>query len=175
MTDHPPDHSPRSHGRLTISASAAPRDLMDGQRVKGAWTAKVITLFPEAFPGTLGLSLTGKALQAGLWALETVDLRTFGEGRHRNVDDSPAGGGAGMVLRADVVARALDQAALGTPGREHWPVVYLSPRGSGSIRRWRGTGRRGRASPCCAAASRGWISACLTNTVLRKSALAILS
>jgi len=129
MTDHPPDHSPRSHGRLTISASAAPRDLMDGQRVKGAWTAKVITLFPEAFPGTLGLSLTGKALQAGLWALETVDLRTFGEGRHRNVDDSPAGGGAGMVLRADVVARALDQAALGTPGREHWPVVYLSPRG----------------------------------------------
>ncbi|MDP3959090.1 MAG: tRNA (guanosine(37)-N1)-methyltransferase TrmD [Pseudorhodobacter sp.] len=129
MTDQPPDHPPRSHGRLTISASAAPRDLMDGQRVKGAWTAKVITLFPEAFPGTLGLSLTGKALQAGLWVLETVDLRTFGEGRHRNVDDNPAGGGAGMVLRADVVARALDQAAVGTPGRAQWPVVYLSPRG----------------------------------------------
>jgi len=129
MTDHPPDPSPRSHGRLTISASAVPRDLMDPQRVKGAWMARVITLFPEAFPGILGLSLTGKALQAGLWALETIDLRPFGEGRHRNVDDSPAGGGAGMVLRADVVARALDQAALGTPGRDQWPVVYLSPRG----------------------------------------------
>ncbi len=99
-------------------------------RLKGAWTARVITLFPEAFPGTLGLSLTGKALEAGLWALETIDLRVFGEGRHRNVDDTPAGGGAGMVLRADVVAAALEQAAVGTPvDRARWPVVYLSPRG----------------------------------------------
>ncbi|MGB8815119.1 MAG: tRNA (guanosine(37)-N1)-methyltransferase TrmD, partial [Paracoccaceae bacterium] len=81
-------------------------------------------------PGTLGLSLTGKALDFGLWALEAIDLRPFGEGRHKNVDDSPAGGGAGMVLRADVVAKALDQAAIGTPpDRQKWPVVYLSPRG----------------------------------------------
>ena len=97
----------KSHGRLSISASLKPRDLMDETpRLKGAWVAKVVTLFPEAFPGTLGLSLTGKALAEGRWALETIDLRPFGEGKHRNVDDNPAGGGAGMVLRADVVAKA---------------------------------------------------------------------
>ena len=98
--------------------------------LRGAWRAKVITLFPEAFPGTLGLSLTGRALDMGLWALETIDLRPFGEGKHRNVDDNPAGGGAGMVLRADIVAKALDAAAVDTPiERARWPVVYLSPRG----------------------------------------------
>lgn len=125
------DEAPKSHGRLSISASLKPRELMTGTpRLKGAWTAKIITLFPEAFPGTLDLSLTGKARDFGLWALETIDLRTFGEGKHRNVDDTPAGGGAGMVLRADVVARALDEAAIGTPeDRARWPVIYLSPRG----------------------------------------------
>jgi tRNA (guanine37-N1)-methyltransferase len=104
---------------------------MDGPpRVKGAWTAKVITLFPDAFPGTLGLSLTGKALDMGLWSLLPIDLRPFGEGRHRNVDDNPAGGGAGMVLRADIVGKALAEAAIGTPpDRARWPVIYLSPRG----------------------------------------------
>jgi tRNA (guanine37-N1)-methyltransferase len=122
---------PKSHGRLSISASSTPRDLMDGPpRVKGAWTAKVITLFPDAFPGTLGLSLTGKALDMGLWSLLPIDLRPFGEGRHRNVDDNPAGGGAGMVLRADIVGKALTEAAIGTPpDRARWPVIYLSPRG----------------------------------------------
>ncbi|WP_290691033.1 MULTISPECIES: tRNA (guanosine(37)-N1)-methyltransferase TrmD [unclassified Haematobacter] len=125
------DAPPKSHGRLAISASVQPRELMShNPRLKGAWTARIITLFPNAFPGTLGLSLTGKALDMGLWALETIDLRPFGEGRHRNVDDTPAGGGAGMVLRADVVSKALDQAAIGAPGdRARWPVVYLSPRG----------------------------------------------
>ncbi|ALG92005.1 tRNA (guanine-N1)-methyltransferase [Actibacterium sp. EMB200-NS6] len=98
--------------------------------MKGAWKAKVITLFPEAFPGVLGQSLTGRALDQGLWALETINLRLFGEGRHRNVDDTPAGGGAGMVLRPDIVGAALKQAAAGTPAdRAAWPVVYLSPRG----------------------------------------------
>lgn len=123
--------TPKSHGRLSISASLKPRDLMsDRPRVKGAWTARVITLFPTAFPGVLGESLTGKALDTGQWALEPIDLRPFGEGRHKNVDDTPAGGGAGMVLRADVVSAALDQAAVGTPNdRARWPVVYLSPRG----------------------------------------------
>jgi tRNA (guanine37-N1)-methyltransferase len=127
MTEKPS----KSHGRLSISASAKPQELMmDTPRLKGAWTAKVITLFPEIFPGTLGASLTGKALQEGLWALETIDLRIFGEGKHRNVDDTPAGGGAGMVLRADILARALGMAQTGTPeDREKWPVVYLSPRG----------------------------------------------
>ncbi|NCU19638.1 tRNA (guanosine(37)-N1)-methyltransferase TrmD [Candidatus Falkowbacteria bacterium] len=128
MTEVP---KPRSHGRLAVSASARPRELMsDAPRIKGAFTVRVVTLFPEAFPGTLGLSLTGKALAEGLWALETIDLRPFGEGRHRNVDDTPAGGGAGMVLRADVVGQALAQASIGTPpDRVRWPVIYLSPRG----------------------------------------------
>lgn len=126
MTD-----KPKSHGRLSIAATIKPRELMtDAPDLAGAWKAKVITLFPTAFPGVLGESLTGKALQEGLWQLQTLDLRQFGEGRHKNVDDTPAGGGAGMVLRADVLANALTHAADGTPSdREHWPVIYLSPRG----------------------------------------------
>jgi tRNA (guanine37-N1)-methyltransferase len=122
---------PKSHGRLSLRPTLKPRDLMEEPRVvKGAWTAKIITLFPEAFPGTLGLSLTGKALDFGLWRLETIDLRPLGVGKHLNVDDTPAGGGAGMVLRADVVDSALSVAAEGTPpDRARWPVIYLSPRG----------------------------------------------
>ena len=89
-----------------------------------AFSASVITLFPEAFPGTLGISLVGKALREGLWALDTVQLRDFGVGVHKNVDDTPAGGGAGMVLRADVAAAAID--SIPRNGR---PVIYLSPRG----------------------------------------------
>jgi tRNA (guanine37-N1)-methyltransferase len=129
MPDTPPP--PKSHGRLLVQASLKPRDLMEEpRRVKGAWVAKVITLFPEAFPGTLGLSLTGKALDQGLWRLEPLNLRDFGLGKHRTVDDTPAGGGAGMVLRADVVDAALRQARIGTPvDRGRWPVIYLSPRG----------------------------------------------
>jgi tRNA (guanine37-N1)-methyltransferase len=127
-----PDTPAKSHGRLSISASAKPRDLMEEPRlVKGAFVAKVITLFPDAFPGTLGLSLTGKALDLGVWRLDPIDLRGFGEGKHRNVDDTPAGGGAGMVLRADVVDAAFRHARVGTPpDRARWPVVYLSPRGA---------------------------------------------
>ena len=121
----------RSHGRLTIGQSLRPRELMsDNPELAGAWCARVITLFPEAFPGVLGLSLTGKALKDGLWRLESIDLRAFGEGRHRNVDDTPAGGGAGMVLRPDVMGRAIDHALRGAPAdRARWPLVYLSPRG----------------------------------------------
>jgi tRNA (guanine37-N1)-methyltransferase len=141
--DDAPTRPLKSHGRLAIRVTAQPRDLMADVRVKDAWTARIITLFPGSFPGTLGLSLTGKALDMGLWALETLDLRTFGEGKHRNVDDTPAGGGAGMVLRPDVVARALDQAAIDTPAdRAQWPVVYLSPRGApftqAKARQWAG-------------------------------------
>lgn len=130
MTDEAPK-TLKSHGRLSISASLKPRDLMEEPfRVKGAWKAKIITLFPDAFPGVLGLSLTGKALDMGLWALETIDLRPFGIGKHLNVDDTPAGGGAGMVLRADVLDAALTKAAEGTPqDRLRWPIIYLSPRG----------------------------------------------
>jgi tRNA (guanine37-N1)-methyltransferase len=126
----PPSFPLRSHGRLNVQVSAKPRDLMEDVQVKGAFTVKIVTLFPEAFPGTLGLSLTGKALDLGLWRLIPIALRPFGEGKHRNVDDTPAGGGAGMVLRADVLDRALTEAAVGaTPDRLKWPLIYLSPRG----------------------------------------------
>ncbi|WP_297616622.1 tRNA (guanosine(37)-N1)-methyltransferase TrmD [uncultured Roseicyclus sp.] len=125
------DSPTKSHARLAISASVTPRELMsDTPRLKGAWCAKVVTLFPELFPGVLGASLTGKALQHGLWALEAIDLRSFGTGKHRQVDDTPAGGGAGLVMRADVLGRALSMAAIGTPpDAARWPRVYLSPRG----------------------------------------------
>jgi tRNA (guanine37-N1)-methyltransferase len=123
--------TPKSHRRLSIRASAKPRDLMaETPEIAGAWKVRVITLFPEAFPGTLGLSLTGKALQSGLWALETIDLRPFGVGKHLNVDNTPTGGGAGMVMKPDVVGAALEAAADGTPlDRSDWPVIYVSPRG----------------------------------------------
>jgi tRNA (guanine37-N1)-methyltransferase len=91
-----------------------------------AWTAQVITLFPGMFPGPLAASVVGSALEKGLWQLSTVDLREFGLGRHRAVDDTPAGGGAGMVMRCDVVAAAIDQARKAAPDL---PAVYLSPRG----------------------------------------------
>jgi tRNA (guanine37-N1)-methyltransferase len=89
-----------------------------------SFAASVITLFPEAFPGVLGVSLIGKALRDGLWSLETVQLRDFGLGPHRQVDDTPAGGGAGMVIRADVAAAAIDSI-----DRNDRPLIYLSPRG----------------------------------------------
>lgn len=121
----------RSHGRISVRPSLKPRDLMaDPLTQKGAWRAKIITLFPDAFPGVLGLSLIGRAHDMGLWALDVLDLRTFGQGRHRDVDDTPAGGGAGMVLRADVLELALNAAATDTPRDvTRWPVIYLSPRG----------------------------------------------
>lgn len=99
-----------------------------GQRT--AWRARVVTLFPELFPGPLAASLTGEALKAGVWSLGTVHLREHGIGRHRSVDDTPAGGGAGMVLRADVVAAAVDaaQAQARAEGGE-LPVLVLTPRG----------------------------------------------
>src|SRR5678809_679290 len=74
------------------------------------WRASVLTIFPEMFPGPLGLSLAGKALAAGLWSLDVIDIRDHATDKHRSVDDTPAGGGPGMVMKADVVARALDAA-----------------------------------------------------------------
>ncbi|MGV8953563.1 MAG: tRNA (guanosine(37)-N1)-methyltransferase TrmD [Cypionkella sp.] len=127
-----PDAAPtKSHGRISIRASLQPRDLMaEPLHVKSAWRAKIITLMPDAFPGILGQSLTGKALDLGLWALDILNLRPYGIGKHLNVDDTPSGGGAGMVLRADVLDAALTDAAAGTPpDRLRWPLIYLSPRG----------------------------------------------
>jgi tRNA (guanine37-N1)-methyltransferase len=90
------------------------------------WRASVLTLFPEMFPGPLGHSLAGQALDAGIWSLATIAIREFGLGRHRAVDDTPAGGGAGMVMRADVLAAAVDHARADAPEA---PLLYLSPRG----------------------------------------------
>ena len=89
------------------------------------WRATVLTLFPDMFPGPLGVSLAGKALAAGLWALEARDIRASATDRHRSVDDTPAGGGPGMVLRADVLAAAIDTADI-SPDR---PRLLMSPRG----------------------------------------------
>ena len=88
-----------------------------------AWAATVLTLYPEMFPGPLGLSLAGRALGDGLWSLEAKNIRDFAADKHRSVDDTPAGGGAGMVLRPDVLAAALDAVA------DRRPMLALTPRG----------------------------------------------
>lgn len=88
------------------------------------WRATVLTLFPEMFPGPLGLSLAGKALESGAWMLEALDIRGFARDKHQTVDDAPFGGGAGMVMRADVVDAAIEAAA------GAGPLIYLTPRGA---------------------------------------------
>lgn len=112
------------------SAERADDTKADASRV-APWRTVVITLFPELFPGPLSASVVGQALNKGIWSLETVALRDFGLGRHRAVDDTPAGGGAGMVMRADVVAAAIDAARAqeATAHSPRLPLVYLSPRG----------------------------------------------
>jgi len=88
------------------------------------WAATILTLYPEMFPGPLGHSLAGRALNDGIWSLDTVQIRDFATDRHRSVDDTPAGGGAGMVMRADVLAAALDSVA------DERPRLAMSPRGA---------------------------------------------
>ena len=123
------EKTPKSAGRLSARASLKPRELItDTPDLAGAWTAQILTLFPETFPGVLGQSLTGKALHDGLWQLQTYGLRDYGIGKHRNVDDTPAGGGAGMVLRADVLEHAINDARAAAKGIS--PLIYLSPRGA---------------------------------------------
>ncbi|KAF0100542.1 MAG: tRNA (guanine37-N1)-methyltransferase, partial [Hyphomonadaceae bacterium] len=89
-----------------------------------SFNISVITLTPEAWPGALGVSLIGAALKANKWSLETVDLRDFGQGRHKQVDDTAAGGGAGMVIKADVAL-----AAVRSINNKNRPIIYLTPRG----------------------------------------------
>src|ERR1700741_332541 len=96
-----------------------------GAELAAMWRAGVITIFPEMFPGPLGLSLAGKAKQKGIWSLDSIDLRDFATDRHRTVDDTPAGGGPGMVMKPDVIARAID--AVATDDR---PRLLMSPRGA---------------------------------------------
>jgi tRNA (guanine37-N1)-methyltransferase len=89
------------------------------------WRASVLTIFPEMFPGPLGLSLAGKALASGAWSLDALDIRSFATDKHRTIDDTPAGGGPGMVMKADVLGRAID--AVATDAR---PRLLMSPRGA---------------------------------------------
>ena len=91
------------------------------------WAARVLTLYPEMFPGPLGHSLAGRALREGLWSLEAVQIRDYATDRHRSVDDSPAGGGAGMVMRADILGLAVDDARARAPGL---PLLAMTPRGA---------------------------------------------
>lgn len=91
-----------------------------------SFRASVLTLYPDMFPGALGMSLAGRGLEAGAWSLETVQIRDFATDRHRTVDDTPAGGGAGMVLRADILASAIDHAS---PAEDTRPRLLMSPRG----------------------------------------------
>lgn len=91
-----------------------------------SFRASILTLYPEMFPGPLGISLAGEGLRKGLWSLDTHQIREHGIGRHRNVDDNPAGGGAGMVLRCDVLAAAIDAAV---PADDARPRLLMSPRG----------------------------------------------
>ena len=91
-----------------------------------SFRASVLTLYPQMFPGSLGISLAGRALERGDWSLETVQIRDFATGKHANVDDTPAGGGAGMVLRADVLGRAIDHIS---PRDDARPRLLMSPRG----------------------------------------------
>src|SRR2546429_1581738 len=105
------------------------------------WRATILTLFPEMFPGPLGVSLAGKALAAGLWELEARDIRDSATDRHRSVDDTPAGGGPGMVLRADVLAAAIDAADVAQEhlAQEHLkdrPRLLMSPRGRPLTQSW---------------------------------------
>jgi tRNA (guanine37-N1)-methyltransferase len=87
------------------------------------WTVTLLTIFPEMFPGPLGQSLAGRALAEGVWALETVDIRAFARDKHRSVDDAPFGGGAGMVMRPDVIGQAI------LASHKGGPLIYLTPRG----------------------------------------------
>ena len=114
------------------------------------WQAKVATLFPEMFPGVLGQSLAGRALENGIWSLDVKDIRDHATDRHRTVDDNPFGGGAGMVMRPDIVDAALSELRASAP---QLPLIYLSPRGKvlnqkrchpalRSLRRYRPTGFR---------------------------------
>jgi len=89
------------------------------------WRANVLTIFPDVFPGPLGASLAGKAMAAGAWSLDVPDIRAFASDKHRSVDDTPAGGGPGMVMKADVLGRAIDAAAT-----DQRPRLLLSPRGT---------------------------------------------
>ena len=137
-----------------------------------SFSATILTLYPEMFPGLLGASLSGDALSRGLWSLDVRNIRDHGIGRHRNVDDTPAGGGVGMVLRCDVLASAIDAAA---PADDPRPRILMSPRGrpltAGRVRDL----AAGPEWSSSAAASRAWTSASSPGATWRKSPSATTS
>lgn len=127
MTKNPPT---KSHGRIAVRPTLIPKPLMEQEEVAHKWTARILTLFPDMFPGPLGESLIGQALKKRMWNLQSIDIRKYAQDKHHSVDDKPFGGGPGMVMKPDVVARAIDEAMKATPeSREDWPLIYLSPRG----------------------------------------------
>ena len=117
------------------------------------WRATVLTLFPDMFPGPVGASLAGKAMAKGLWSLSLVDIRDFAIDRHRSVDDTPAGGGPGMIMKPDVLARAIDAAAF-----DDRPRLLLSPAARRSRKHACANWPEGAGSWRYAAASRAWTS-----------------
>jgi tRNA G37 N-methylase TrmD len=129
------------------------------------WRATVLTIFPEMFPGPLGLSLAGKALAENKWQLGVMDIRDFATDKHRSVDDTPAGGGAGMVMRADIAAAAIDAARAGSdPGTPAAPSPKIVCASSPKVP----------APFCCADASKALISACSTRATSRRCRSAIM-
>ena len=130
----------RSHGRQSARPSLKPRALMqDAPDYADVWQARIVTLFPDLFPGVLGASLTGKALQDGRWQLHTHDLREFGIGKHRNVDDTPAGGGArpSGLLELDAKHLARDEPERGRRSNDERPTelrhLGLPPEAHGQL------------------------------------------
>ncbi len=94
------------------------------------WKARVFTLYPELFPGPLGIGLYKKALDKKLWSLEVINIRDYAKDKHQTVDDTPFGGGSGMLMRPDIVANALDKKILD----KNEPIIYLSPKGKNLIK-----------------------------------------
>ena len=127
----------RSHGTKRVVVSAQPRSLEGpAPEASQGFTARVLTLFPDMFPGPLGGSLTGKALKDGIWSLEPIDIRAFATDKHRSVDAPPAGGGPGLVMKPDVLGRAFDFAGRGTAGQGRHPSVRpIRRRGPARARR----------------------------------------
>ena len=134
-------------GDLAAQAGTRARAHREGRaRMTVAWRATVLTIFPEMFPGPLGLSLAGKALAEGKWALATIDIRDFATDKHRSVDDTPAGGGAGMVMRADIASAAIDAARAGAKPRYAHPLSLAARQDADASARAR-SGARSRSDP----------------------------
>src|SRR5262249_45595671 len=122
----PLGHRPRQHRLEQARQDHVPHPRgLAGRSALIMWRPSVLTIFPEVFPGPLGASLAGKALAAGTWSLAVTDIRSFATDKHRTVDDPPAGGGPGMVMKADVLGRAIDAVA-----QDERPRLLLSPRGA---------------------------------------------